>query len=89
MHILSNIQTVARLDRFFESEKRARVPVVESVRKLRDDPALLSRALQDPGLLAMLMGEWLTEPKANVWFEPAHGRGGDLEGGARLDRERE
>lgn len=27
------------------------------------------RALKDPSALAMLLGEWLTEPKPNVWFE--------------------
>ncbi len=45
----------------------------------------LSRALQDPQLLAMLMGEWLTEPKSNVWFDPAEGDGA-LTDGVRLDR---
>ena len=45
----------------------------------------LSRALEDPELLAMLMGEWLTEPKADVWFEPSADHG-DLLRGVRLDR---
>ena len=36
----------------------------------------LRRALADPRQTAMLMGEWLTEPKPNVWFEPGQpGRG--------------
>lgn len=46
----------------------------------------LTRALQDPGLLAMLMGEWLTEPKANVWFESSVGQDVAMESGVRLDR---
>ncbi|MFD1710935.1 cupin domain-containing protein [Ottowia sp. GY511] len=45
----------------------------------------LARALEDPGLLAMLMGEWLTEPKPSVWFEPPTGLVGPLQG-VRLDR---
>ena len=45
----------------------------------------LSRALQDPELLAMLMGEWLTEPKSNVWFDAAEGSV-PTQGAVRLDR---
>ena len=45
----------------------------------------LARALSDPDLLAMLMGEWLTEPKSNVWFDPAEGAA-SVSGGVRLDR---
>ena len=45
----------------------------------------LSRALQDPDLLAMLMGEWLTEPKPDVWFEPA-AQGVHANTGVSLDR---
>jgi 50S ribosomal protein L16 3-hydroxylase len=30
----------------------------------------LRKAQDDPDLLALLLGEYLTEPKANVWFEP-------------------
>lgn len=49
----------------------------------------VARALRDPGLLERALGEWLTEPKARVWFEPgaarpthpAHG----LHGALRLD----
>ena len=29
----------------------------------------LDKAQSDPHLLGLLMGEYLTEPKANVWFE--------------------
>ena len=45
----------------------------------------LERALRDPQLLAMLMGEWLTEPKSNVWFDPPEDAG-DVAAGVRLDR---
>jgi 50S ribosomal protein L16 3-hydroxylase len=31
----------------------------------------LARALKDPHALDRALGEYLTEPKANVWFEPA------------------
>ena len=30
----------------------------------------LSRALDDPRLLACMLGEYLSEPKPSVWFEP-------------------
>lgn len=38
----------------------------------------LERALSEPLVLARALGEYLTEPKANVWFEPAQ-EGGLLE----------
>jgi 50S ribosomal protein L16 3-hydroxylase len=45
----------------------------------------LQAALRDPQALARALGEWLSEPKAQVWFEgtraPAR-----LAGGLRLDR---
>jgi 50S ribosomal protein L16 3-hydroxylase len=31
----------------------------------------LARAQRDPGILARVLGEYLTEPKSNVWFETA------------------
>ena len=42
--------------------------------------AALQRALRDPGAVARALGEWLTEPKAQVWFDagprpPARARG--------------
>ena len=63
------------------TDKPAQIP--PAVRDFARDA--LSRALQDPQLLAMLMGEWLTEPKANVWFEPAETQD-ELANGVRLDR---
>ncbi|MCA0325171.1 MAG: cupin domain-containing protein [Proteobacteria bacterium] len=44
----------------------------------------LRRALADPRQTAMLMGEWLTEPKPNVWFEPGQPGRGDA--ACMLDR---
>jgi 50S ribosomal protein L16 3-hydroxylase len=32
----------------------------------------LVKALKDPQSLARVLGEFLTEPKANVWFEECH-----------------
>ena len=31
--------------------------------------AAMQKAMQDPRLLDCLLGEYLTEPKANVWFD--------------------
>lgn len=46
----------------------------------------LSRAAQQRHMLALLLGEWLTEPKPNVWFEGgAREQGGPL-GALVLDR---
>jgi 50S ribosomal protein L16 3-hydroxylase len=45
----------------------------------------LEQMLHDPRVMQRALGEYLTEPKAQVWFEPAHGepwRSGAL----RLDR---
>ena len=41
-------------------------------------------ALADPRAIERTLGEWLTEPKAQVWFEP--GSGQNIGGGVRLDR---
>jgi len=43
----------------------------------------VQRALAEPGRLETVLGEWLTEPKPRVWFEPGPAlQGGD---GVRLD----
>lgn len=47
--------------------------------------AALSQALRDEDALACVLGEYLTEPKANVWFEAASSVP-DILGGVRLDR---
>ena len=62
-------------------DKPAQVPA--AMRDFARDA--LARALHDPQLLAMLMGEWLTDPKSNVWFDPP-GDVGDAAAGVRLDR---
>jgi 50S ribosomal protein L16 3-hydroxylase len=46
----------------------------------------LQGALKDPDALARALGEYLTEPKANVWFDAAEPGTGQLEGAVRLDR---
>lgn len=46
----------------------------------------LESALAEPLALERALGETLTEPKPNVWFEPAEGRGTGLERGLALDR---
>ncbi len=46
--------------------------------------AALSRALAQPQALERALGEYLTEPKASVWFEP--GDPGTMLEGVRLDR---
>lgn len=44
----------------------------------------VAAALRDPKALARALGEYLTEPKANVWFEPGSAAGPMRE--VRLDR---
>ena len=47
----------------------------------------VERALSDPAHLGLLLGELLTEPKANVWFEPGSGgQSATAGGGVVLDR---
>lgn len=50
----------------------------------------LQAALKDPDALARSLGEYLTEPKANVWFEAAEScvasSQGQMDGQVRLDR---
>jgi len=43
----------------------------------------LQAALRDPKAVARALGEYLSEPKANVWFD---GEGQDINGAIRLDR---
>lgn len=45
----------------------------------------LARALEQPLVLERALGEYLTEPKSNVWFDPAD-TGGTMLEGVRLDR---
>ena len=46
---------------------------------------VLNKAMKCPDLLDSLVGEYLTEPKATVWFENAHAQP-DLSTGVVLDR---
>lgn len=46
----------------------------------------LRDALKDPDALARALGEYLTEPKANVWFDEGDVSVAPADGGARLDR---
>ena len=46
----------------------------------------LHKAQSDPHLLALLLGEYLTEPKANVWFAAEEGKACLPEQGVVLDR---
>lgn len=46
----------------------------------------LQGALKDPDALGRALGEYLTEPKANVWFEAAEPGDGQAEAHVRLDR---
>jgi 50S ribosomal protein L16 3-hydroxylase len=46
----------------------------------------LQGALKNPEVLGRALGEYLTEPKANVWFDSAEPAESDPEGPVRLDR---
>lgn len=47
----------------------------------------LERTLREPGLLDCALGEVLSEPKPNVWFEqPGEAGGTDIDGGMALHR---
>ncbi len=46
---------------------------------------VVDKALKDPQLLSSLLGEYLTEPKSNVWFDGDEEEP-DLSQGAQLDR---
>ena len=46
---------------------------------------VVQKALKDPHLLDSLLGEYLTEPKSNVWFEGGQTEP-DLSAGVQLDR---
>jgi 50S ribosomal protein L16 3-hydroxylase len=47
---------------------------------------VVDKALKNPDLLDSLLGEYLTEPKSNVWFESSAALAHDLASGVRLDR---
>jgi len=47
--------------------------------------AAIAKALKNPHLLESMLGEYLTEPKANVWFDPVEAEP-DVSRGVQLDR---
>ncbi len=47
--------------------------------------AAIAKALKDPHLMESMLGEYLTEPKAHVWFEPGDDAC-DVSVGVQLDR---
>ena len=47
---------------------------------------VVEKALKNPDLLNSLLGEYLTEPKSNVWFDGSAALAPDLASGVRLDR---
>ncbi len=46
----------------------------------------LQRALAEPGAIARALGEWLTEPKPQVWFDGRHGAALSAADGLALNR---
>jgi len=67
-----------------------RQPAVASSAAIPDSLALFARqvvekALKNPDLLDSLLGEYLTEPKAHIWFDEPEAEP-DLSQGVRLDR---
>jgi len=45
----------------------------------------IAKALKDPHLVDSLLGEYMTEPKSNVWFDPSEAES-DVSQGVQLDR---
>ncbi|MGV0986188.1 MAG: JmjC domain-containing protein [Limnohabitans sp.] len=45
----------------------------------------IAKALKDPHLVDSLLGEYMTEPKSNVWFDPSEAEP-DVSYGVQLDR---
>jgi 50S ribosomal protein L16 3-hydroxylase len=74
-------------DALYRDPKQQAVSSAASIPQALGDFArqVVDQALQNPDLLACLLGEYLTEPKPNVWFETAATVPG-LSGGIQLDR---
>ena len=70
------------------SQGAAEAPAMLPEAMLRYARDAVQRALRDPQALARALGEYLTEPKAQVWFEPpvAEVDTAELLRGVRLDR---
>lgn len=60
-------------DALYQDAHQAAVSTAAAIPAAMQDFAQqsLHRALQDPHAVARALGEYLTEPKAQVWFEPA------------------
>jgi 50S ribosomal protein L16 3-hydroxylase len=74
-------------DALYRDPKQAAVSSSAAIPQALGDFArqVLDKALKNPHLLDSLLGEYLTEPKANVWFEIAD-KEPDLSEGVQLDR---
>jgi 50S ribosomal protein L16 3-hydroxylase len=74
-------------DALYRDPKQAAVSSSAAIPQALGDFArqVLDKALKNPYLLDSLLGEYLTEPKANVWFEIAD-KEPDLSEGVQLDR---
>jgi 50S ribosomal protein L16 3-hydroxylase len=74
-------------DALYRDPKQAAVSSSAAIPQALGDFArqVLDKALKKPHLLDSLLGEYLTEPKANVWFEISD-KEPDLSVGVQLDR---
>ena len=74
-------------DALYRDPKQAAVSSSAAIPQALGDFArqVLDKALKNPHLLDSLLGEYLTEPKANVWFDIAD-KEPDLSEGVQLDR---
>ncbi|PIT82435.1 cupin domain-containing protein [Limnohabitans sp. 15K] len=74
-------------DALYRDPKQAAVSSSAAIPPALGDFArqVLDKALKNPHLLDSLLGEYLTEPKANVWFDIAD-KEPDLSEGVQLDR---
>jgi 50S ribosomal protein L16 3-hydroxylase len=74
-------------DTLYRDPKQSAVSVPGAVPAALADFAreAIAKALNDPHLVDSLLGEYLTEPKSNVWFDPFDAEP-DLSRGVQLDR---
>jgi 50S ribosomal protein L16 3-hydroxylase len=74
-------------DALYRDPKQAAVSSPAAIPQALGDFArqVVDKALKNPDLLASLLGEYLTEPKANVWFDPSDNEP-DFSAGVQLDR---
>jgi 50S ribosomal protein L16 3-hydroxylase len=74
-------------DQLYRDSKQAAVSSSAAIPTALADFArqVVHKALNNPQLLDSLLGEYLTEPKAHVWFDSVEAKA-DLSGGVQLDR---